>query len=279
MTSSKPEFPLEHERLLEGHDEAGEPLRELLRSAAVDEPRPEQLERLASRLEPLLQAGAETALEGAGQAGSALGGAKAALWVGVAVVVGAGSWAALRQSQDTPPAASTAQVGAPESQQGDEPSVQEGHVDAEPRQTEAEPASTEHAGTEPTEAEAPSAERAQTQGKQSAERRSEPASSGAPTPTAPPEPEIHLLSQAQSALSRRDGAAALAIVQQHQQSYPRGVYGEEMQRIRIEALLLLGRRSEAAALAERFFERFPRSVHRQRIEALLGTGPTTPEKR
>jgi hypothetical protein len=92
----------------------------------------------------------------------------------------------------------------------------------------------------------------------------------APSASAKPrESELELLRRAQSALGS-DPARALAIVGDHQRLHPRSAYGQEREVLAIEALVRLGRRSEAVARADRFAAAFPKSAHNRRIDALLG---------
>lgn len=95
-----------------------------------------------------------------------------------------------------------------------------------------------------------------------------------PTPAAtreraPSISETQLLSDAVGALTRGDAGSALALTEQHRRLFPAGTYGEEFERIAVEALLRLGERAAAEARAQAFFRRFPASAHRARLEQLL----------
>ena len=93
---------------------------------------------------------------------------------------------------------------------------------------------------------------------------------------ASPEAETALLGRAHHAVAS-DPALALALTQQHQRVYAGGVLGQESDLIAIEALVALGRRSDASAAAARFRARYPSSAHLRRIERLLGEPESTTE--
>lgn len=92
-----------------------------------------------------------------------------------------------------------------------------------------------------------------------------PAASGS---NAPKPPEMELLDAAQRALATRP-AEALAKCDELARSYPRGMMVEERERIAIEALVSLGRRSEAERRAAAFHKSFPRSSYGPRVDAIL----------
>jgi hypothetical protein len=81
--------------------------------------------------------------------------------------------------------------------------------------------------------------------------------------------ELALLQQAQSKV-RLDPTGALQIVDREAQRRPSSGFAQEREMIAIEALVRLGRVSEARARAGRFAHAFPGSAYRPRIEALLG---------
>jgi len=88
-------------------------------------------------------------------------------------------------------------------------------------------------------------------------------------PAAEPEPsELELLEAARTQ-KRRNAAAALAVLREHESRYPRGALTQERMVLIVDVLLRMGRRQQARASAEAFFRRFPTSVHRRRVEALL----------
>jgi hypothetical protein len=69
----------------------------------------------------------------------------------------------------------------------------------------------------------------------------------------------------------RSPAAALALLERHRQTYPRGALVEEREVLAVEALLRLGRRARAESRAQAFLERFPSSAYRRRLGELIGT--------
>lgn len=87
-------------------------------------------------------------------------------------------------------------------------------------------------------------------------------------PPAEPVPEIELLRRAQDALTASP-ADALRAAEDHARAYPRGMLAQEREVIAIDALVRLGRRSEAEARAARFRERWPTSAQVRRIDTLV----------
>jgi hypothetical protein len=64
--------------------------------------------------------------------------------------------------------------------------------------------------------------------------------------------QIALVDAARSALANGEAQRALSIVHDYQTQYPSGTFRPEVAAVKIEALVKLGRMSEARALAERF---------------------------
>ena len=98
----------------------------------------------------------------------------------------------------------------------------------------------------------------------------------AATPAAPsvdPVLELSLLTRARRALLDQP-QRALEITAEHERDYAQGLLAEEREVIAIEALLKLGKRSEAARRAQRFVARFPGSAQRARLEQLLRPAAT-----
>jgi hypothetical protein len=93
--------------------------------------------------------------------------------------------------------------------------------------------------------------------------------------------ELELLKRAK-AYARSNPARALVLVAEHERRFSDGVLVQEREVIAIEALLAAGPRERGELRAARFFERFPGSVHRRRIEALLSdfadTDPPEPRR-
>lgn len=81
--------------------------------------------------------------------------------------------------------------------------------------------------------------------------------------------ELTLVARAQSALANSP-ALALSLASEHEERFAQGVLVQERELVAIDALLRLGRRSEAEGRALRFHRQFPGSVHGRRIDVLLG---------
>jgi hypothetical protein len=105
------------------------------------------------------------------------------------------------------------------------------------------------------------------------------ATTRASSPSPPPESgaEFSLVSRAQASLAA-DPVRALALVSDHERQFPNGTLVEECEMIAIDALLRLGRRLDAEARATRFRERFPASLHRRRLDVLLGDPTAAPSR-
>jgi hypothetical protein len=84
--------------------------------------------------------------------------------------------------------------------------------------------------------------------------------------------ELKLLTRARRVLPSRP-QTSLALSREHAQLYPRGALAEEREVLAIEALLKLGRASEARQRARAFVHRFPDSSQRTRLDALLAQQP------
>jgi outer membrane protein assembly factor BamD (BamD/ComL family) len=72
--------------------------------------------------------------------------------------------------------------------------------------------------------------------------------------------ELRILERARAAVAAGDFSAALRAIANHQRRFPAGRLQEEREALRVKALSGLGRSDEARRAAERFRERFPRSV-------------------
>ena len=257
----------------------GRRLDEILASAAADEPTGEQLERLEARLAALLvpPGGGGPGGGGGGPGGAARGGAHpgggaaaagaaakaakaakggAALkWLMAAVIGGgaAGGAVAVHHLVTSTPASSRrsparAVMSAPAPAQSLAQTA--ALADAGPGLPDAgPPADAASAGAQPSGAERPRHHR-----------------DGAQALAA----ETRLLDRAQSALRRGAAGTALSLCERHARRFPRGTLREERERIAIEALLDLGRPSQARARARAFESQFPDSVQLPRIHALLG---------
>jgi hypothetical protein len=119
-----------------------------------------------------------------------------------------------------------------------------------------------------------------------APRQPQPLEAAAETPTAPSAPapvivrpraaeasanaaqDAELLQQARRSVVT-EPARALELIVEHQQRFPRSVLTEERQALRIEALIRIGRRSEAERELGIFEARSPRSLYLRRLRALI----------
>jgi hypothetical protein len=95
------------------------------------------------------------------------------------------------------------------------------------------------------------------------------------SPSTPPETqgapadELAILARAQAALTNSP-KAALALVAEHERTFAgSGLLAQEREVIAIDALLRLGRTTEAESRARRFHRRFPGSAHGRRVDVLF----------
>ena len=104
------------------------------------------------------------------------------------------------------------------------------------------------------------------------------ASSSVAAPTVLPAPadapsdlaaEQGLIDTARSALSRGRGADALHAADDHAHRFPRGRLAEEREMLAIQALLLVGKRTDAEARVQRFHKAYPQSLYGSAVDALL----------
>lgn len=92
-------------------------------------------------------------------------------------------------------------------------------------------------------------------------------------PQAPRASELELMHDAKAALAS-DPNQALSLLNRLAKLYPSGVLAQEREVLAIDALLRLGRKSEANARATRFASRYPGSAHWPHIQRLLANaGP------
>ncbi len=84
-----------------------------------------------------------------------------------------------------------------------------------------------------------------------------------------PEAEALLLRRAQDSLAS-EPARTLALCREHARRFPRGLLAQEREVLAIDALIRLGRTSDATQRAQAFAAAHPSSPHRRRIDALLG---------
>lgn len=73
--------------------------------------------------------------------------------------------------------------------------------------------------------------------------------------------ELAALERARVAQQRGDQAEALQAVEAHERRFPRSIFSEEREALRVSTLGKLGRTTEARARARAFARRFPRSIY------------------
>ncbi|MBE2247915.1 MAG: hypothetical protein IAE78_00110 [Myxococcus sp.] len=229
---------------------AGPGVRELLESAALDEPTPAQLESLTRRLAPQLEephgSGGPTGGGGAGLAGK----------VGALVVVAGIATAAFlmgRQSSP-PPEPTTPPRPAVTAPPVEAPAPGPPSVTAPPVETPApaQPSGVAPVVAPPTPTKAPSPVGAVAR----------PA-----TPSAADEDADYELLQ--RALQSPSAEEKLQLAEEHGARFPGSSLAQEREVLAIDALVKLGRSAEAKARLERFARQWPTSAHLVRLEHLL----------
>jgi len=85
--------------------------------------------------------------------------------------------------------------------------------------------------------------------------------------------ELALVDKARSALRSGNAAGALDLVSRYERSYKRPRFRPEASALRIEALIALGRRAEAAQLARMFMANHPGHPLTVRLREFLGEAP------
>jgi hypothetical protein len=213
--------------------------RRLLRAAAIEEPPPEALQRLAEKLsvrvstiEPIEPIAVDSAAAVADAAKVAVVGSKLPLGalvlgaIAATLALGATLWLGTRPNH-----ARTAQPAAPPAVVQQQPAAESASV-------------------------APAADRA------------------APAELAPAAgpalaQEIARLDAVRRLLAANRLAAASSVLQSYERDYAHGALRQEATLLRIEILHRSGRRAEARALAERFLADNPQSPHSPRIRALV----------
>ena len=83
-------------------------------------------------------------------------------------------------------------------------------------------------------------------------------------------PELTLLDAARKATRSGDFAAALSVLREHEQRFPRGHLIEEREALKVKALFGLGRDDEAKQAAEVFRRHFPQSVFLPSVNRMMG---------
>lgn len=97
-----------------------------------------------------------------------------------------------------------------------------------------------------------------------------PAPKVAPGPVAERESELSLVKRAHAALRAGQANQALSVVHRLEREYPRGVLAQEREVIAIEALAASGNAGAARTRAHGFLRYFPRSSHARRVRAIVG---------
>ncbi len=81
--------------------------------------------------------------------------------------------------------------------------------------------------------------------------------------------ELAALNEARTAQQRGDSAGALRTIMAHEQRFPRSIFAEDREALRVAALGKLGRTAEARARARAFAKRYPRSVFISKLSPWL----------
>lgn len=98
-------------------------------------------------------------------------------------------------------------------------------------------------------------------------------SAGNPAATTPDlREQIALIDAARAALSSGSGRRALEILRRYQDGHPAGSFRPEAAALEVEALVKLGRETEARALAERFVAKHRGSLLAERVARIAGLG-------
>ncbi len=85
--------------------------------------------------------------------------------------------------------------------------------------------------------------------------------------------ERALIEQARTALSREQGAAAVAALERHARDFPEGELAEERESLHVQALVGLERFEQARKVGARFHRRFPRSIFGAVVDEALKSIP------
>jgi len=81
--------------------------------------------------------------------------------------------------------------------------------------------------------------------------------------------ELSVLKQAHDAIARGNPRGALAALDGYHARFPQGALGAEETVVRVQALLALGDRARATAIAHQFSAAHPDSLYAQRVERLV----------
>lgn len=232
----------------------------LLKAAGSELPSVELSERMARAIGISLPAAGLATLAGSkavAAAPKAAGASALVPWISgvLAAAVVTGAWVATRSSATAPPADP---VGA---------------VSSTPSRVVALPTATPSAEATPADAppradEAPS--KSETEGAPSAVAPAASPRARSATSATELAAQIALVDSARAALAAGGAARALSRVRDYQADYPNGAFRPEVAAIKIEALMKLGRKSEARALAERFASSYGPGPLADRVARLVG---------
>ncbi len=98
------------------------------------------------------------------------------------------------------------------------------------------------------------------------------ARSGARGPAWEVQAQVALVDRARALVRAGDPGGALRVVDEYGRRFPRGVLSEEASLLRIEAVVARGDRVAASDLARRFRAEYPRSVHLDKVQWMVGDG-------
>jgi TolA-binding protein len=84
--------------------------------------------------------------------------------------------------------------------------------------------------------------------------------------------QVALVDRARALVAAGDTSGALRAADEYTKRFPRGALSEEAALLRIEAVYARGDRGAVAALARRFRAEYPRSVHADKLQWMLGDG-------
>lgn len=84
--------------------------------------------------------------------------------------------------------------------------------------------------------------------------------------------QVRLVDRARELAASGDAPGALAAVDTYDHRFAHGILSEEAALVRIQATQARGEHAEAASLARRFLAQYPESVHRSKVQWLLGDG-------
>lgn len=221
-------------------------LDELIDGMRADRPSARELEELARRLGPRLGP------SGTG-GGTPISLGSFALRAGAVVAVAVAIWVAWPSSVATPPAPSTSPAPSPSASLSPSLSPSPSPSLSPPPSPSLSPPPSPSASPAPLP--------------------TEPTPTATPTPRPRTEPahddaleEHPMLVEARRALPT-DPAHALELAEQHRARFPSGMLAPEREMIAVDALEVLGRRTEAEARARALVERWPSSTYARRVQA------------